>query len=361
MTKKIEDDQIFLTSKWDNWKFHYQRGKGHLLSYLKNRIQWYWFPPLGVVAKFPPHVDIEISSECNMQCPMCYRRTEQFQENVPIKLMDEELFKKIIDECTKHKLFSIRLSFRGEPFVHPQIFDFIKLAKDKGIKEISCLTNCHALTPEGFEKLVQAGFDWLTMSIDGLGEAYEAIRQPAKSEEVIEKVKRFSEIKKRYKSSKPALRVQTIWPAVKDNPRVFYDIFAPHVDSITSNPLIDFKREDEDIEYEKDFQCPYLYQRFVIGSDGRALLCICDEMGEHVIGDLNNETIYDIWHGDKMKEARGWFEKGSGKEWWKDNPCKYCYYPRKQEVTGDIEIDGHKVKVKKYVNRDDAVDLGDQG
>lgn len=46
---------------------------------------------------------------------MCYTVTDKFR--VKRKFMDFELFKKIIDECTKHSIFSIRLSLRGEPFI----------------------------------------------------------------------------------------------------------------------------------------------------------------------------------------------------------------------------------------------------
>ena len=55
---RIEKDQFFLSGIKKNFLFHKNRGEGHLLSYLKNRVQWHWYPRLKIVSYFPFHVDI---------------------------------------------------------------------------------------------------------------------------------------------------------------------------------------------------------------------------------------------------------------------------------------------------------------
>ena len=349
---KIEKDQIFLSTAIEKIMFHKRRAGGHYLAYLKNRFQWYWNPPLGIVSRFPPHLDIEVSTYCNMVCPMCPRRIERFKRRVKQQFMEKDVFEKIIEESARKKLFSARLSLRGEPFMHPQIFEYIELAKKSGIKELSLLTNGLLLTPEKFEKLIELKFDWLTISFDGLGDIYESIRKPAKFKESLEKIKAYSEIKKRLKTSKPAIRIQTVWPAIKENPGEFYKAFSPYADSITSNPLIDFSCDDRRIEYDKEFKCPYLYQRLVIGVDGRVLLCCCDDYGDYIIGNVGHESISDIWHGEKINEARQWFNKRSI-EWWGSLPCKYCFYPRKKERAKDAIIAGRRVNIERYANQTD--------
>jgi len=356
MSQKIKNDQISLNSLADELKFHYSRGRGHIFPYLQNRFQWNHYPKLGIISRFPAHVDIEISTHCNMSCPMCYRKTDRFKKRVNSQFMEKKLFKKIIEECSKNGLFSIRLSLRGEAFMHPDVFDFIELAKGSGIKEISSLTNGLALTPEKFEKLVKLKFDWLTISFDGLGPTYESIRQPAKFKESLEKIKAYYRIKRRFNSKKPAIRIQTLWPAIKDNPQEFCETFSPYVDSIVSNPLIDYLQKDRDIEYDENFVCSDLYQRLVIGADGLVLLCSCDECGDYILDDVKKESIRKIWHGEKINEARKWFRERK-KRWWEELPCKYCCYPRKKEKIEGAEIEGRKVDVLRYVNRVDDIGL----
>ena len=172
---KTKTSQFRLSSRSNNFKFEINRGSGHFFSYIKNRISWHLFPRLHHVSKFPSHVDIELSSLCNLNCPMCYTTTDDFKNKVNKKNMDFNLFKKIIDECARYNLFSIRLSLRGEAFLNKNIFDMIKYAKSKGIKEVSTLTHGGFLNAEKFEQLIDLKLDWLTISFDGVGEIYDFI------------------------------------------------------------------------------------------------------------------------------------------------------------------------------------------
>lgn len=280
---------------------------------------------------------------------MCYTITDSFKQRVSRQNMSFELFKKLVDECAEHNAFSVRLSFRGEPFLNPRIYDMIKYAKDKGIKEVSTLTNMVPITPEKFEKLVDYGLDWLTVSFDGYSkDVYESIRGPAKFEEAVEKIRIFSEIKRRKNSKKPVIKMQSIWPAIKDNPQAFIDLFKPWVDQVASNPLIDCLKKDTEIEYEPNFTCPVLWQRLSIGSDGIVMLCINDERNQHIIGDVNKQTIHEVWHGEPMRNAREAHLKHRGVE--EITPCKQCYLPRKTQ--SDVEIiNGKKFVVENYTMR----------
>ena len=60
---------------------------------------------------------------------MCYTTTDEFKKIAGLGYMEFDLFKKIIDECGRNGVFSIRISFRGEPLLHPQAFEMIEYAK----------------------------------------------------------------------------------------------------------------------------------------------------------------------------------------------------------------------------------------
>ena len=133
---KINKDQIIL-SRRKQFQFSYNRAKGHSLPYLKNRLIWYYFPRLHIVTEFPTHIDLEISSACDLKCPMCYTTSDEFKNLVKKQFMDVEHFKKLVDECVKYKTYSIRISLRGEPFIHPHVIEMIRYAKQAGIKEVT--------------------------------------------------------------------------------------------------------------------------------------------------------------------------------------------------------------------------------
>ncbi len=350
---KINKDQV-IPSRFNKLKFDYKRGSGHLFAYLMNRFRWHYYPRFRHVARFPDHVDIEISSACNMKCPMCYTITDEFKIKVKRKFMELDLFKKIIDECVKYGTYSIRISLRGEPFIHKHVIEMIRYAKDNGIKEVSSLTNNLAMTSTLFKEAMKAGLDWLTISFDGLGETYERIRKPARFEESYKKVIEYKRIKDSARSWKPIIKVQTVWPAIKDNAQAYYNAFKPYVDDIAINPLIDYLHKDEDIIYIDNFVCPVLYQRLAIGSDGIVLLCSNDEFCLHPIGDANKDSIYDIWHGEKIKRAREIHEENKGVEFYQ--ACKECYLPRKTQPVIE-NIGNREIKIDKYINRPDKIGI----
>ena len=325
-----------------------------MLSYLKNRFYWYYIPKLKRVLDFPDHVDLEISSVCNLRCPMCYTLTGEFDELVKKKFMDLKLFKRLVDECADEGVYSIRLSLRGEAFLHKNVIEMIQYAKDKGIKEIASLTNLYSLKPEIFEAAMKAGLSWLTISFDGLGKMYESVRAPAKFEEMYERIKEFKRIKDRHNSIKPVIQIQTLWPAIKDDPMAYYNAFEPYVDSIASNPLIDYLHNDAEnqIEYEENLTCPVLFQRLVVGSDGKVLLCSNDEMGKYIIGDANNETLKQIWHGKRLNQARKMHIEHRGYK--QISCCKECFLPRKTESVLE-DFGDTKIKVEKYAGRTEVI------
>jgi len=309
-------------------------------------------PKKKIIRDYPLLLDLELSSKCNLHCPMCYTITDEFLDKVDRKYMDFELFKKIINEIAG-KVFAIRLSLRGESTLNRYFIDCIKYAKDKGIKEVSTLTHGKKLTGEFLRKTIEAGIDWITISIDGVGETYNKIRFPLKWEDTLGRLKEIKKLKDELGLKKPVIKVQGIWPAIRENPSEYYNSIAPYSDFIAYNPLIDYLRNDSEILYEENFSCSQLYQRLVIGSDGRAMMCSNDEDTSHVIGDANKESISQIWHGDKLNKVR---EIHKLKDGFKDiKVCTACYYPRKTEVDEESSVNNRKIYIENYVNRSQLV------
>jgi radical SAM protein with 4Fe4S-binding SPASM domain len=348
---KINKGQ-FVLSRWKLFRFSWFRAKGHVLSFLRNRFRWHVYPRLRKVSSFPDHVDLELASTCQMKCPMCYTINDQYKQSVPKTMMKRELFMKLVDECARHGVYSIRLSLRGEPFLHRDIVELIAYAKRKGIKEISTLTNGLALDPARFVAIMEAGLDWLTISFDGMGETYNRIRYPATFDQAVAKIRQYHQIKKARGSTKPVIKVQAVWPSIQDNPKGFYDLFNPIVDNIASNPLIDFHHENQDVQYEENFCCPVLYQRLVVGSDGSVLLCSNDEYGRYKIGNANEESLYAIWRGPRMRHARELHQQRIGYKTLA--PCKDCYLPRKTRLVA-VKLGDKTLKVEKYIGNPETI------
>ena len=333
--------------------FEKNKGSGWEKEYLEYRKNWEMFPKNLFVSEYPLLIDLELASVCNLTCPMCYTISDSFKKNVNTTRMDFDLFKKIIDEV-KNKTVAIRLSLRGEATLNKNFVECVKYAKQNGIKEVSTLTHGFKLTLPFFKDIQEAGIDWITVSIDGINETYEKIRKPLKFAELFKKLKDIKEYKDANNLKKPVIKAQGIWPAIAEDPDGYYSTLAPIVDQVAFNPLIDYLSNDKEnkIEYIDNFTCPQHYQRLVIGADGLVMKCSNDEENAEVIGDIKKETVYQIWHGEKLNSIRSLHKACKGIE--TSNVCKKCYLPR---VTRDdvAKVQSRKIIIKNYTNKSQIV------
>ena len=332
-------------------RFEKCRGIGWEEEYRDYRHQWVRNAKEQIVSDYPMLVDIELSSICNLRCPMCYTITDEFKKQVYATRMDWELFVKIIDEIGG-RVPAIRLSLRGEATLHQRFVEAVRYAKLKGIREISMLTHGGKLTKEFFIEIAEAGMDWITVSADGVGEVYNNIRKPLRFEDLLNKLKDIKRVKEERGWHRPVIKIQGIWPAIRDNPDEFYNVFSEVSDLVAFNPLIDYLGKDRDVHYVSDFTCPQQYQRLVIGADGRVMKCSNDEENKEVIGDIKEQSVHDVWHGEEMSKVREMHLRTQGFK--ESDVCRRCYLPRltKEEVA---TVSGRSFIVRNYVDRPQVI------
>lgn len=317
-------------------------------EYEEYRRLWVDLAKTRQIRDYPLLVDLELSSRCNLNCPMCYTITEEFLSKVDRKYMEIELYKKVIDEIAG-KVFAVRLSLRGEATLNKHFIEAVAYAKKKGIQEVSTLTHGKKFSGDYLRKAVEAGIDWITVSVDGMGETYNKIRRPLTWEATLGRLKEIKALKDELGVSKPVIKVQGIWPAIRENPTAYYEALEPYTDLIAYNPLIDYLHNDSQIVYEENFACPQLYQRLVVGSDGKVMMCSNDEDALHPVGDAYQQTIHEIWHGDAMNKVR---EVHSHTDGFKELlVCRNCYYPRKALPDEAAQVSGRSIIIENYVNR----------
>ena len=80
---------------------------------------------------------IEIINICNLNCDFCVPHTRKYE------YMSMENFIHILDEIKNYSEY-IYLHVKGEPLLHPQFDEFVKIAYDKGFK-INLTTNATLL------------------------------------------------------------------------------------------------------------------------------------------------------------------------------------------------------------------------
>jgi len=294
--------------------------QGHLLARIRDRIKWHVFPKLYITPAYPTHLEVEAASACQMRCPMC-AQGKMYEKGVVMGNMDFELFKKIIDEV-HDKVFSIKLSWRGEPSLNPDLFKMIRYAKKRGVKNVAFLTNFEPFTKAMIDDFLTVQADYISISFDGLREIYERIRYPAKFDSVVENVRYLRQRRDALGLKRPLIRVQSLYSAIKDNPEEYLALWEPIADKV--NFIADQFRASlnlEDYDLDSNYMCPTPWQRMAIADNGQVLQCKSDYGAGGPMGDLRTQTVYDVWHGPAFRELRRLMQN---RERLKTKPCQTC-------------------------------------
>jgi tungsten cofactor oxidoreducase radical SAM maturase len=149
---------------------------------------------------------VEPTSNCNLNCRTCIRHAWDEGNN----FMDMDTFRHLIEKTEEFPdLKRVVLGGLGEPLTHPELFDMICLARDRGLA-VTLGTNGHLLDNAVSQELVSLGVDSLVVSLDGIKpKTYAGVRGTSISQ-VLENIHILNETKKKLGSLLPSLGIEFV-------------------------------------------------------------------------------------------------------------------------------------------------------
>jgi radical SAM protein with 4Fe4S-binding SPASM domain len=269
-----------------------------------------------VLPHLPTIIRIEPTNKCNLRCIMC--PTGQDNDR-PTGFMDLNLYKKIIDEAsTFPHLTWLILYLGGEPLLHKDLPEMVKLAKSKGLY-CRFNTNATLLNRDNMEALLKSGLDSIVFSFDDVSPAeYEATRRNAKYSKTLSSIIQFLELKRELNKYLPLVTVFSVTLRKNDDkPLVisqnfrelfgYYDI--QNLENIyaglwagdfASNKLYNYEKPK--LKTYKD--CSMLWNNFTINWQGDVVPCCYDLKYDCILGNVRDNTIAEIWNSDKVVNMR---------------------------------------------------------
>tara|TARA_Y100000310_G_C20683873_1_gene817731 strand:- start:1480 stop:2517 length:1038 start_codon:yes stop_codon:yes gene_type:complete len=275
--------------------------------------------------------NIETTNFCPMRCIMCPRTTKMTR---PLGHMDFELFKRIINQAKKYTHY-VQLHHFGDPLMHPEQEKFIDYCEDNGVVTRMSI-NPLLLTEERAKKLLKSKLAELYISLDGGdNESYKAIRgNAADYDKAIVNIKRFAELKTEMGKSKPYVLIgMVLMKSTSANVEDFEKMWdIPGIDKRIIKKFSSFggneeianlgtKEGKEVLFNEKKYPCYKPWKNFTITWDGKVVPCCYDYDKLYVIGDVNEESLEQIWNGQRMQDLRRQHVSGDFGE---NTLCKEC-------------------------------------
>ena len=123
---------------------------------------------------------IDITTKCNLKCKHC--RTDSISHEFTL---DE--IKQIAEKCKKYSPRVIFIS-GGEPLVRKDIVEVVKILKQ--ISPLICInTNATLINEELLNQLIDAGLNYIQVSLDGIEEMHDAVRGKGMYKKTMENLK----------------------------------------------------------------------------------------------------------------------------------------------------------------------------
>lgn len=307
---------------------------------------------------FPRRLYFEVTNICNCRCVFCaYRKIFEKPEHKK-GAMSFDVFKKAFDDYTAlgGKTISLTPTI-GEPLLDPGILKKIDYAVNAGIKRVYFYTNGILLNKDGFyKKIIDSGVKQIGLSSPGfdrelfgrifgvpfydetLAGAHSLLKYNKSLGEPVE-------IKINFRSSsKPSRILKT---------PDFLRLIKPYLSSkVVCTFLVDYDNwggtvGQGDLEGIMKLKKPFFCQRrpclrtfeAAVLYDGRIRLCGCrikdTEDDELVVGDISQNSLAEIFLGEKARKAREGFILGEPPA-----VCRHCslYDPGDFDYSNYIEI-----------------------
>lgn len=286
---------------------------------------------------FPERINVEPTNLCNMRCRLCpHPRMERARGR-----MDLELFRRIVRECAAHGT-ALWLQYMGEPLLHPGIVEMIASAKEAGLAKVGLSTNASLLDAPMAQRILDSGLDRLECSVDAVDpEGFRRCRGSDDFQRVLSNVESFLDAKRARGRRTPVTSVQYMSFTLEGDGwrRAVIDRWRPRLGpgdfimSIRDYSFAGSVRGPRDAGERGP--CAWPFRSAVILWDGTLVLCGSDYDGRAAMGDVNRQSIREIWHGEGFRRVRDLHREAA----WDRHPlCRGCDDWALSEGSGYVNI-----------------------
>jgi len=250
---------------------------------------------------FPFEIAIGITNRCNLNCSFCpHRISHRSQGDISLDLLNS-----LISQISTYADV-VDLSFDGEPFLHPEWSECVRICHRHGVRAI-LQTNGLLVDEELTREILEVGVDSITFSVDAATEeTYRMLKPGGDFKLVLKNVESFLQQAGRY-SRRPKITVQFV-----NGPEnmVEADDFLLYwkgkgADFIRIKPMLNFGGSVGTFHRSGPSKpCILLWTSLSIHWDGIVTLCCMDIEGRTPMGDANRESLREIADNKAFRAVR---------------------------------------------------------
>ena len=196
-----------------------------------------------------------------------------------------ELFREIVDECSKYGPRSFSLHLFGEPLLYPNIIEAIRYIKHKNRQNTVLLTTNGTLLNRFIKDILDVGTDriiWSWRKNDFNGESIQALKKIGLVRLLVEE------------TPKEEFEKWSKFPRVE----------IKHLHNYGGK--IDTSRWGVSrMQVPKRYPCYHLWLAPAVRWNGDIVICCADPKGESSFGKYGDTNLYRYWHSEGLVRLRG--------------------------------------------------------
>lgn len=249
----------------------------------------------------PSFTQIEVTSRCTNSCPICPRYSPLNRADADMSM---DLFREIVRQMEQYKFPLSWIHNYGEPLLHPELEKMLGILEASSLSGYGLGTNGVLLNDERARMLSRHTLNVIVAVDSHRPDIYARLRGKKQHDLVVENTKRFIDISR---GGKVRISIQGMMTGEDETGTqaglVAMFGFHPHVSYIWKrfNPLKNAAYMYPHTRKPVGTQCRQPYQTLIVNVNGVCTACCLDHDLIQPIGDVNAETLLDIWNGEKRR------------------------------------------------------------
>ncbi len=266
--------------------------------------------------EFPRRILFEMTSRCNYLCRMCP------QQNLKRPRMDMsgELYRKVIDEIDHYGVEALYLHHLGESLLHPEFRENVNhISQKKNLGAIWMSTNGQYFNEKNIRCVLNSNIDYVNVSVHAVTEeTYRKVVPKGSFKMVQENLEKFFLLKGEEELPlKPFMHCQMIEQEptkheIDDFIRKYYkrsEIVSINMLEYVNLPNNSYGLQQRERKPLKSCLRVSRNDCFIC-SNGHVTLCDAAYNGELYLGDVNKQSLHEIWNGEERRNILSMNEEG---------------------------------------------------
>lgn len=252
---------------------------------------------------------MEVSNACNHACIFCAHQKMQRK----VGKINQKLAFDILQQAYDLGTREVGFYATGEPFLVPELHEYIKKAKDIGYTYVYLTSNGSLATPEKIRAVIDAGLDSIKFSINAPErELYKFIHGRDDFDKVMEHLKYLYEYRKQIKGEFKIYVTGILTKYTEHMQDRYHEIFDGLCDQVVFKfvynqggympEINDYLRCECDTAPRR--RCNLPFDAISVTHEGYLSVENADYENMLIVADLNKVSLKDGWYGEKMKEIR---------------------------------------------------------